>query len=470
MVFSSLQFIFLFLPIFLAVYFIISSEWKNAWIFAASMVFYGVGTIAKPQYVLLLFLSVIVNFLIGKILSARHGKKHKIIFLIGILYNLAWLCMFKYSDFIIENIAAFAKMQGSTNLPQPWNFIMPLGISFYTFKNISYLADVYQKKIEAETSFVNYGVYLTMFPQLISGPIERYSQMQERLTHRHISFAGLDAGLKQFTIGLGLKMLLADRIGSCWNDIQTIGFDSISAPVAWMGIFAYSFQLYFDFYGYTLMATGIGTMMGFKTPDNFSHPYESLSMTEFWRRWHMTLGSWFRDYVYIPLGGNRKAVPRVYLNLFIVWLLTGIWHGAGWNFILWGVLLFAVIAVEKAGLKKKLDARPAVGHLYMLFLIPLSWMIFAITDIGQLGVYVTRLVDVLGTGSDTVYAGDFAKFTGTYGILMLVCLIFCTSLPKRIFSRVQDTLLGSVVLFFLFWASVYLIYLGLSDPFMYFRF
>ena len=193
-------------------------------------------------------------------------------------------------------------------------------------------------------------------------------------------------------------------------------------------------------------------------------------MTEFWRRWHMTLGSWFRDYVYIPLGGNRKAVPRVYLNLFIVWLLTGIWHGAGWNFILWGVLLFAVIAVEKAGLKKKLDARPVLGHLYMLFLIPLSWMIFAITDIGQLGVYVTRLVDVLGTGSDTVYAGDFAKFTGTYGILMLVCLIFCTSLPKRIFSRVQDTLLGSVVLFFLFWASVYLIYLGLSDPFMYFRF
>lgn len=382
MVFSSLQFIFIFLPVFLAVYFVISNEWKNAWIFAASMVFYGVGTIAKPQYILLLFLSVIVNFLIGKILSARHGKKHKIIFLIGILYNLAWLCMFKYSDFIIENIAAFAKMQGSTNLPQPWNLIMPLGISFYTFKNISYLTDVYQKKIEAETSFVNYGVYLTMFPQLISGPIERYSQMQERLTHRHISFAGLDAGLKQFTIGLGLKMLLADRIGSCWNDIQTIGFDSISAPVAWMGIFAYSFQLYFDFYGYTLMATGIGTMMGFKTPDNFSHPYESLSMTEFWRRWHMTLGSWFRDYVYIPLGGNRKAVPRVYLNLFIVWLLTGIWHGAGWNFILWGVFLFAVIAVEKAGLKKKLDARPVLGHLYMLFLIPLSWMIFAITDIG----------------------------------------------------------------------------------------
>mgnify|MGYP000674364918 CR=1 FL=1 len=463
MVFSSVLFLFRFLPIFMICYFLVPRKMKNLVLFLGSLVFYAWG---EPVYIFLMLFSTISDYVWGRLIEEYRGKDHSRIFLLcSIGINLFILGFFKYADFLLQTVnTVFGTSIPLLKLP------LPIGISFYTFQTMSYVIDVYRGDTKAQRNILQFGVYVTMFPQLISGPIERYSQMKPKLTHRHLSLAGVDAGLKQFTIGLGMKMLLADRIGSCWTDIQTIGFDSISAPVAWMGIFAYSFQLYFDFYGYTLMATGIGTMMGFETPDNFTHPYESLSMTEFWRRWHMTLGSWFRDYVYIPLGGNRKAVPRVYLNLFIVWLLTGIWHGAGWNFILWGVFLFAVIAVEKAGLKKKLDARPVLGHLYMLFLIPLSWMIFAITDIGQLGVYITRLVDVLGTGSDTVYAGDFAKFIDTYGVLLLVCTVFCTSLPKQLFSKVQDTLLGTVVLFFLFWASVYLVYLGLSDPFMYFRF
>ncbi len=445
MSFSSLQFLFVFLPIFLIVYFIVPAPWRNSLIFAASMVFYIVGTWEQPWQAVLLFFSVIFNFLMGKALD--RGRGSKTLLWLGVACNLACLCLFKYS-----------------------NLLMPIGISFYTFRSISYLVDVHRKTVPAAESFVNFGAYLTFFPQVISGPIEKYREMRGDLQSRRASFEDIDQGLKQFTMGLGLKMLLADRIGSCWNDIAAIGFDSISAPVAWMGIFAYSFELYFDFYGYSLMAAGIGRMMGFETPENFIHPYESVSMTEFWRRWHMTLGSWFREYVYIPLGGNRRKLPRVYFNLFAVWFLTGIWHGAGLNFALWGLFLFAVIGIEKAGLKKIMETYRILGHAYMMLLIPLSWMIFAIDDVGQIGLYLTRLFDFAGNGSDTVFAGDFAKFMGLYGVLLAVCAFFSTSIPEKFMAKIRDNIVGTAVLFVIFWASVYLIYLGLSDPFMYFRF
>lgn len=445
MSFSSLQFLFVFLPSFLIIYFIVPAAGRNAFLFAASMVFYAFGVWNKPQYIVLLLFSVTVNFWLGRIMGKSYWPR--ILLIAGILCNLAWLCLFKYT-----------------------NLLMPLGISFYTFRSISYLVDVYRKEVPAAEFFVDFGAYLTFFPQVISGPIERYKEMRAELYSRRASFENIDSGLKQFTIGLGFKMLLADRIGSCWSDIMTIGFESISAPVAWMGIFAYSFELYFDFYGYSLMASGIAKMIGFETPDNFTHPYESVTMTEFWRKWHMTLGTWFRDYVYIPLGGNRRSMPRVYFNLFFVWILTGIWHGSGLNFLLWGLFLFIVIAIEKAGLKKVMERRRVLGHLYMLFLIPLSWMIFAIDDVSQIGIYITRLFDFAGRQNDTVFAGDFSKFIGLYGILMLACAVFSTSLPEKLIARIKDSLLGTVVLFAVFWASVYLIYLGMSDPFMYFRF
>lgn len=469
MAFTGIQFIFVFLPIFLIIYFMLPGKWRNFWIMIGSMGFYAVGTLDKPRYILLLFLSVIVNFLLGKSIGKR--AKSKLLLATGIAYNLIWLCVFKYSDFIFENINLLSeKLGGDGQLLQPWNLILPLGISFYTFQSISYLIDVYRRDVKAETSFADFGAYLTMFPKLTMGPIARYKDMRDELKKRKASLKNLDEGLRIFALGMGFKVLLANRIGSCFSDIQAVGFESISAPVAWMGIFAYSFQLYFDFYGYSMMAVGLGRMMGFTIPTNFEHPYESLTMTEFWRRWHMTLGSWFRDYVYIPLGGNRRSMPRVYFNLLVVWLLTGFWHGAGWNFIIWGLFLFAVIAIEKAGLKKLMDKVKPLGHVYMLFLIPLSWMIFAITDIDQLGIYVGRLFDFAGTGSDTVFEGDFAKYLDMYGILMAICFVMCTSIPERLFAYIKDKVSGAVVLFAIFWASVYLIYIGLNDPFLYFRF
>ena len=355
MVFSSLEFIFIFLPVFLVIYFVLPKIWRNFWIFVGSVGFYAYGTLDKPQYILLLLMAVLVNFLMGKAIERSRGSG-KLPLTIGIVYNLAWLCVFKYSDFIFENINILSEnFGGSGELLEPRNLLLPVGLSFYTFQSLSYLMDVYRREIQAERSFANFGAYLTMFPQLIAGPIVKYREIKEEMIRRKSSFAQFDEGLRIFTLGLGMKVLLANRIGSLWSDIQAVGFESISTPVAWMGIFAFSFQLYFDFYGYSMMAIGLGRIMGFTIPQNFDHPYQSLSMTEFWRRWHMTLGSWFREYVYIPLGGNRRSAPRVYFNLFVVWLLTGFWHGAGWNFILWGVVLFIIIAIEKAGLKRFLD-------------------------------------------------------------------------------------------------------------------
>ncbi len=474
MSFSSLQFIFIFLPIFFIIYYLLPKKWRNLWIFAASVAFYAVGTMDKPQYIALLLLSVIVNFILGKNIGKRvqriDMKGAKAVLTAGIVYNLLWLCVFKYSDFIFENINFLAEKIGGEKLIEPWNLLLPLGISFYTFQSISYLVDIYRDDVKAEKSFADFGAYLTMFPKLTMGPITRYGNLSYELKKRKLSLAVFDDGLRYFALGLGLKVLLANRIGSCWSDIQTVGFESISSPVAWMGIFAYSFQLYFDFYGYSMMAVGLGRMMGFTLPVNFEHPYESLTMTEFWRRWHMTLGSWFRDYVYIPLGGNRVSMSRLYFNLLVVWLLTGFWHGAGWNFIIWGLFLFAIIAIEKTWLKKIMDRIKPLGHLYMLFLIPLSWMIFAITDIDQLVVYTQRLFDFTGRMSDTVYDGDFAKYLDMYGVLLAVCFVMCTSVPRRLFEHIRKKVAGTIILFIIFWASVYLIYLGLNDPFLYFRF
>ena len=468
MSFSTVEFIFYFLPPFLIIYFLVPALWRNLVLFAGSIVFYAVGSWDKPFYILILVLAAIVNFALGK--AIQKSRRPRLPLAAGIIYNLAWLGVFKYADFIIENFNALSQLLGGAGDAEPLGLLLPVGVSFYTFQSISYLIDVYRQDVKAETSFVNFGAYLTMFPKITTGPITRFGALKPDLRKRTATMENFDAGLRTFALGLGFKVLLADRIGSCWSDIQAVGFESISAGVAWMGIFAYSFQLYFDFYGYSMMAMGLGRILGFSIPQNFDHPYESRSMTEFWRRWHMTLGSWFRDYVYIPLGGNRCSPLRVYFNLLVVWALTGIWHGAGWNFVIWGLFLFVCIGVEKAGLKKILDRIKPLGHLYMFFLIPLSWMIFAITDIEQLGIYVSRLFDFAGTGSDTVFAGDLAKYWDGYGVLLIVCLVMSLSLPEKLFAVIKNNIFGTVILFVIFWASAYLIYLGLNDPFLYFRF
>lgn len=468
MVFSSFTFVFYFLPVFLAVYFLAPRAWKNAVILAASLIFYYYGVREHPAYVLLMLISILVNYLAARCVARSRGKGRKKVWLVlGLAWNLGSLFVFKYLDFISGNInRILGRLDVETRLPFA-ELVLPIGISFYTFQISSYLIDVYWERVKAERSLLTLGTYLCMFPQLIAGPIVTYNQVQEQLKSREHSLRNLEEGLREFTIGLALKVLIANRVGGVWSQVNAIGFESISCPLAWLGIVAYTFQIYFDFYGYSLMAKGLGRIMGFEFPDNFRNPYLSRSMTEFWRRWHITLGSWFREYVYIPLGGNRKWVIR---NLFLVWILTGLWHGASWNFVLWGFSIFVIISIEKLGWKKVLDRVPVLGHLYMILLIPLSWLIFAVVDLQQLWMYLSRLFPFFGQTGEAVFYGDFLK----YGIAcfwpLAGGLLCCTGLPRKFYEAKKYSFPVTFGLVVLFWMCVYCMYLGMDDPFLYYQF
>ena len=471
MVFSSLEFLFIFLPLFLVVYYILPKELKNLWVLIGSLGFYIWGSIDTPQYILLFFSSIILNYGFG--LAIKFSPKKKMLCLtLGLIYNLGWLIIFKYSDFIFTNIKnVFATVDKADAFRLPiMNLILPLGISFYTFQIVSYLVDVYKGKIDAEMSIINFAAYISMFPKLISGPITKYSDIKENFHSKALNLDVFNDGLKTFTIGLGLKVILANQIGNLWSDISTIGYESISTPLAWMGVIAFSLQLYFDFYGYSLMAVGLGKLIGFKIPQNFNYPYLTTSMTEFWRKWHITLGSWFREYVYIPLGGNRSGKTRTILNLMIVWILTGLWHGASWNFVLWGFILLIIISIEKLGLKRFLDKYRIFGHLYMMLLIPTTWLVFAISDFPKLIIYFGRLFPFLNTPSTNIFEQDYIKYSDTYGLLLIIGLIFSTNIPHKIYNKIKDSIIATILLLIIFWLSVYLIYIVINDPFLYFRF
>ena len=467
MVFSSFEFICWFLPCFLLIYYLTPFRWKNACILLFSLVFYAHGTADNPEYVLLIVISLIVNYGLGIFIG--RSKVHKKPWLVlGLIYNFGILFVFKYLDFVIGNLNnVLHNFLPEMKEIQGVNLVLPIGISFFTFQIVSYLIDIYRGTVKEEYGIVTLGTYILMFPQLIAGPIVRFEEVREKLWRRRHSLKGVLKGLRTFIIGLGFKVLLANRIGLLWNDVTAIGSVSISTPLAWMGIVAYSLQLYFDFYGYSLMAMGLGRMMGISIPHNFKTPYMSCSMTQFWRRWHITLGAWFREYVYIPLGGNRRGKARTIFNLFVVWLLTGIWHGADWNFFIWGIFLFAVMAVERLGVGKWLEEHKIAGHAYMLLLIPISWLIFAISDLKELGTYFGRLV---GIGGEYVFKGDFAKYWGIYGRLMIVGIIFCTPFPAKIYKKIEKSPFVWLLLAAILGGVFYFLYMGLNDPFLYFRF
>ena len=471
MVFSSIAFIMYFMPVFFLVYYILPASYKNAWLFLASLGFYYYGVRGNPGYLLLMIMSVVVNFMAGKLIEAQKTKRaRKAWLVVGIVYDLGWLILFKYLGFLIENLnALFGAMHVKVQL-ETWNLILPIGISFYTFQIISYLVDVYRRETKAEKSLISLGTYLCMFPQLIAGPIVNYHLIQEQLHKRKHSMVKVESGLKVFALGLAYKVLLANRVGHLWTEVTAIGYESISTPLAWMSIVAYSLQLYFDFYGYSLMAIGLGRMMGFDFPQNFNNPYMAVSMTDFWRRWHMTLGGWFREYVYIPLGGNRGGFAKTVRNMFVVWLLTGLWHGASWNFVLWGLLLFVLLFVEKAGLGKVLERHKALGHIYMILWIPLSWLVFVITDLSQLGIYLQKLFPFFGSTGTVLFQGDYLKYGKTYGIYLVLGILFATGVQEKLLKKNKNRLWVILLLLALFWASVYCMYLGMDDPFLYFRF
>lgn len=463
MVFSSLEFIFIFLPAFLLLYGFSPPAYKNAVIFMCSVVFYGMG-VKSPVYIILFLLTLLFNYIIAQFIDA-YPRNKKVWLTIGIIFNFWWLLFFKYTGFAFENINALFHAK----LPVK-DIILPIGISFYTFQNVSYIIDVYRGNTHSEKSIINYGAYISMFPQLIAGPIVTYQSVAKQLRHRRHTISKVEDGLKTFTIGLGFKVLIANQLSGLWNDISMIGYESISTPLAWMGVIAYSFQLYFDFYGYSLMAIGLGKIMGFELPINFDFPYLSLTMTEFWRRWHITLGSWFRDYIYIPLGGNRKGKSRQILNTLAVWLFTGLWHGASWNFVLWGLVLFGLLILEKFVIGDFLNKHKIVGHLYMFLIIPVTWLIFAVTDFRELGIYFKRLFPFLPQQKNMILDGDYIKYLKIYWKFFVAGIIFSTRLPQIIYRKFKKSTVCAILLLVVFWGAVYCMYKGMNDPFMYFRF
>ena len=471
MVFSSLTFLFAFLPIFLILYYCSPAKYRNGLLFTGSLVFYGIG---EPLYLCLIICSVLVNLGIGLFIDRSERLSGKRLWLItGLLYNFGLLFFFKYTNFFLENINGVLRLCHSSTQLKLLELTLPLGISFYTFQIVSYIVDVYRGKVKADHSVISLGAYLCMFPQLIAGPIVVYSDIRRELHERTITIHNLDDGLKTFILGLGFKVLLANRVGTLWNEVCTIGFESISTPLAWLGSLAYSMQLYFDFCGYSLMAIGLGKMLGFTIPENFHHPYLSRSVTDFWRRWHITLGAWFREYVYIPLGGNRKGRIRTVVNLGIVWLLTGFWHGAAWNFILWGVFICLLEILEKnlllPVLNHKSIAAHIFSHIYMILYILVSWTIFAISDFNQLAMYLARMFPFFGMGH-TLNSYDFVKYLTDYGVLLICCILFCTAGPEKLYHRFKNKLGGIVIALIIFWYSVYYLAIGMNNPFLYFRF
>lgn len=449
MVFSSFEFLFRFLPVFLVIYYLIPKKWKNLVLFAASIAFYTVG---EAGYVLLLLASVLVNYFFGRAMyqtpEEGRGKKQLILLLAALGYDFGMLFFYKYS--------------GMTDK-------LPLGISFYTFQSAAYIIDVYRGGIPAEKSLVKFGTYLTMFPQLIAGPIINYSEVRLKMNGRTVTLQQFEDGLKLLVIGLASKVVIADRIGMLWNNIQGIGFESISTMLAWMGAFAYSIQLYFDFLGYSLMAMGLGAMLGFEIPRNFFHPYISKSVSEFWRRWHITLGRWFRDYVYIPLGGNRKGKVRTMCNLLVVWALTALWHGASGNYLVWGASLLVLLMLEKLFFLPYLEKSKVVGHLYLLFVVPLTWVAFAIPDVKQIGVYFTRLFPFFGTAG-AVNQQDYLRYLKDFLPLFFLGILFATPYPAAFYKVIQRKWLGNVLMIGLLGLSLYYLAISTNNPFLYFNF
>lgn len=461
MVFSTLLFLFRFLPISLFLYYIVPARWKNAVLLVISLIFYSWGEV---RYFPIMIFSTVLDYTCSRCIERWRDRRWvcKTALGVSIFCNLGMLIFFKYTDFFLSNLNALLGL----SIPL-LRLTLPLGISFYTFQTMSYTIDVYRGDARAEHNIINFGAYVTMFPQLIAGPIVRYTDVAERLNilKGRVTLDRVDDGISLFIFGLAKKVLIANSVGALWTEIsETLGYGSISTPLAWMGILAYTLQIYFDFSGYSLMAIGLGKMLGFDFPDNFNYPYISKSITEFWRRWHMTLGSWFREYVYIPLGGNRKGKARQILNMAVVWFLTGFWHGADWNFILWGLFYLALLIIEKLWLLKKLERAPVLAHIYTMLFVIVGWAIFSITDLGQQGDFLRRLFVPTG-GISALY------YLRNYAVIFVVAMVFCTPLPMRLYEKIKhNPLLRGLCLGVLLALSIAYLSNATYNPFLYFRF
>lgn len=459
MVFSSILFLFRFFPIAMLVYYIAPRRYKNLVLLVESLVFYSWGEV---RYFPIMIASILVDFIASNGIEKHRQSKGacRAFLTLSVVFNLGMLGFFKYTNFLLLNLGAL------TGLSFPaLSLTLPLGISFYTFQTMSYTIDVYRGKVPAERNIVDFGAFVVLFPQLIAGPIVRYTDVNRELKSRVITLDGVQEGIDIFIRGLGRKVLIANNIGALWTEVSAMNFEVISTPLAWLGILAYTFQIYFDFSGYSQMAIGLGRMLGFRFPRNFDDPYIAKSVTEFWRRWHMTLGSWFREYLYIPLGGNRCSFPRQVFNLFVVWAATGLWHGASWNFVLWGLYFFVFLVLEKAFLRPRLEKTRVLGHLYLLFLVVVSWAIFAITDFAALGRFLAAMFS-FRPGTEWLY------YLRNYGVTFLLAGFLSTPLLAKWEARwgergrmAKNLVLGVVLI-----ASIAYLEDATYNPFLYFRF
>lgn len=462
MLFSSVTFLYYFLPIVLFLYYVVPKKLKNFILFVASLVFYAWG---EPKYVFLMLLSVGIGYGAGILMDKL---PRKLVMIVSVGLCLGFLIYFKYTNFFIDNTNNLLK----TEIPA-LNVIMPIGISFYTFQIISYILDVYWKRVEKQKNILHLATYIAMFPQLIAGPIVRYSDINEQLGHRSLSADKIADGIKRFLMGLAKKVLIANQLG----ELCQVFADSTHKTVAfyWLYAIAAALHIYFDFSGYSDMAIGLGKLLGFTFMENFNYPFMSKSVTEFWRRWHISLGTWFRDYVYIPLGGNRCGAKRQIFNILVVWFLTGFWHGAQWNFILWGAYFAVLLVVEKLWLYRKLDNSKVFGHIYALLFMAVSFVIFNVNTLGEIGTYLKNMF-FLG-GSELVNA-EFMYYLKSYGWILLIAMIGATNWPKKVYEKCKNIrilancfsiaepllLVGLLLL-----CTAYLVD-GSFNPFLYFRF
>lgn len=466
MVFSSTIFLCVYLPLVLLGYYICPKKGRNLFLLIVSLVFYAWG---EPKYVFLMIFSILVNYIFGRLMDKhRENKKRlKLMLVLSVVIDIGLLSVFKYTDFVITNINAI--FGANFDL---LNIALPIGISFYTFQAMSYTIDVYRDDVRVQKNLIDFGMYITMFPQLIAGPIVRYADVQDQLADRSVTTVDFSEGVMRFVVGLGKKVLLANQMGAVWSDIYALGGD-VSALMAWTGAIAYTFQIYFDFSGYSDMAIGLGRMFGFKFPENFRYPYQSVSITDFWRRWHITLSTWFKEYLYIPLGGNRRGLARQALNLLIVWSLTGFWHGAGWNFVMWGLYYFVILFIEKLFLLKALDKLPKFfRHVYALLLIIIGWVIFASDDVSVLLPYLGSMF-----GANGAIGGMDVYTLLTKAVLLIICCVASTELPKKLFLSAAGAMnekaaftLKSVLMIALLALSMILLIGDSYNPFLYFRF
>lgn len=470
MVFSGMVFLFAFVPLVFVLYFAVPRRLKNLILFLVSLFFYAWG---EPKYILLMLASIAAAYVTGIFADKeKFGKKKALTATItAIVWNIGLLLYFKYSDFFVTNINSVFGSQ--ITLP---GLALPIGISFYSFQSLSYVIDVYRGEVKPQRNFITLGTYVALFPQLVAGPIVRYIDVERQLLdERRFDVDKFAQGAKRFTIGLAKKVLLADNIFTLFTQISSAAPEDMSVAAAWLSAIAYTFQIYFDFSGYSDMAIGMGKMLGFDFLENFDYPYVSQSITEFWRRWHISLSSWFRDYVYIPLGGNRKGKARQCVNILIVWCLTGFWHGANWNFLLWGLYFGLVLLFEKFVFKKVLDKLPAfLRHIYALLLIVIGWGIFAYEDAAALK---ANFANMFGLGGLPFWSAQTGMWLSQYLPLLLILAFGSTKIArqfaaelKRMFPTVYEYAIEPLTILILLITSTAYLASSSFHPFLYFRF